>query len=79
MKVNGMIEKSKGFLRKGMRRPLEKCMKKDEGIDGILVTVGLCIIALLLCVVMKDSLKVFIETIVASMTNEAQKILTGTF
>lgn len=52
--------------------------QKDKGIDGILVTVGLCIIALLLCVVMKDSLSDFIETIVTSLTTEAQKILTGT-
>ena len=43
-------------------------MKRDPGIDGILVTVGLCIIALLLCVVMKDSLAQFIKTIVASLT-----------
>lgn len=52
-------------------------MKKEEGIDGILVTVGLCIIALLLCVVMKDSMATFIKSIVSSMTGEAQKILTG--
>ena len=52
-------------------------MQKEEGIDGILVTVGLCIIALILCVVMKDSLKAFIETIVNSLTSEAQEILTG--
>ena len=52
-------------------------MIKESGIDGIIVTVGLCIIALLLCVVMKDSLKTFIETIVDSMTDEAQRILTG--
>ena len=50
----------------------------DPGIDGILVTVGLCIIALLLCVVMKDSLAKFIETIVASMTSKATGILGGT-
>ncbi len=56
---------------------LAKGMKKEAGIDGILVTVGLCVIALLLCVVMKDSLKVFIETIVQALTSEAQKILTG--
>lgn len=56
---------------------LAKGMKKEAGIDGILVTVGLCVIALLLCVVMKDSLTVFIETIVEALTNEAQKILTG--
>ena len=56
---------------------LQKALKKEQGIDGILVTVGLCIIALLLCVVMKDSLKAFIETIVQAMTTEAQNILTG--
>lgn len=60
---------------KGFR---EKVFRKEAGIDGILVTVGLCIIALLLCVVMKDSLTVFIQTIVTSMTSQAQKILTGT-
>lgn len=52
-------------------------MAKDEGIDGILVTVGLCIIALLLCVVMKDSLSGFIETIVDAMTTKAGDILNG--
>ncbi|MCM1112793.1 MAG: hypothetical protein NC399_06020 [Muribaculum sp.] len=52
-------------------------MKKDPGIDGILVTVGLCIIALLLCVVMKDSLAGFIETIVKAMTDKANTILNG--
>lgn len=52
-------------------------MQKDAGIDGILVTVGLCIIALLLCVVMKDSLGGFIETIVTAMTTKAGDILNG--
>lgn len=51
--------------------------KKEAGIDGILVTVGLCIIALLLCVVMKDSLTTFIKTLVGAMTAKAQEILTG--
>ena len=44
-------------------------------IDGILVTVGLCIIALLLCVVMKDSLTSFIQAIVTAMQNKAIGIL----
>ena len=52
-------------------------MKKDEGIDGILVTVGLCIIALLLCVVMKESLGDFIQTIVEGMTTKASELLSG--
>lgn len=51
---------------------------KNKGIDGILVTVGLCIIALLLCVVMKDRLAQFIETIVTSLTTKATGILGGT-
>lgn len=58
-------------------RLIQLVMKKEPGIDGILVTVGLCIIALLLCVVMKDSLQTFIETIVNAMTSEAKDILTG--
>lgn len=52
-------------------------MHREPGIDGILVTVGLCIIALLLCVVMKDSLAVFIQTIVTAMQSKAADILTG--
>lgn len=55
----------------------KQVMKKEPGIDGILVTVGLCIIALLLCVVMKDSLTTFIKTLVDAMTTKAQQILTG--
>lgn len=56
---------------------LARGMKKEPGIDGILVTVGLCIIALVLCVVMKNSLEKFITTIVEAMTTEAGKILSG--
>lgn len=51
--------------------------KREPGVDGILVTVGLCVIALLLCVVMKDSLTTFVETLVNAMTQEATNILTG--
>ena len=67
----------KEMLSKGWERVTGRALQKENGIDGILVTVGLCIIALLLCVIMKDSLKVFIETIVSSLTTEAQNILTG--
>ncbi len=55
----------------------EHAMRREPGIDGILVTVGLCIIALLLCVVMKDSLTTFIQTIVTAMQTKAADILTG--
>lgn len=54
-----------------------KALAKQDGVDGILVTVGLCIIALVLCVVMKSSLSTFITTLVNAMTTQAQNILTG--
>lgn len=64
-------------FRTGKERLLRSALKREPGIDGILVTVGLCIIALLLCVVMKTSMTGFIQTIVTGLTNEAQKILSG--
>ena len=61
---------------KGLKmRVIEAVTKKEEGLDGILVTIGLCIIALLLCVVMRDSLTEFIKTIVTEMTVAAKNIL----
>lgn len=77
MRKNGRETSRRGGLSYIAKSLLLKGMEKEPGIDGILVTVGLCIIALLLCVVMKDSLQDFIETIVTAMTTEAQKILTG--
>jgi len=58
-------------------RVKEKAMEREPGIDGILVSVGLCIVALLLCVVMKDSLGNFIETLVTSLQTKATTILNG--
>lgn len=71
------VTESMRKFKSAARRLLLQGMNKEAGIDGILVTVGLCVIALLLCVVMKDSLAAFIETIVDALTKEAQKILTG--
>ena len=56
---------------------VNKAMRREEGLDGILVTVGLCIIALLLCVVMKDSLSTFLQSIVSALGNKANSILGG--
>lgn len=64
-------------MNKMYRRVMKAGLRKEAGIDGILVTIGLCIIALVLCVVMKDSLSGFINTIVSSMTEKASAILQG--
>ena len=64
-------------MRKTWNYLVSKAMKKEEGLDGILVTVGLCIIALLLCVVMKDSLSAFIQNIVSALGDKSTAILGG--
>lgn len=75
MKRNWIIVKKK--VCQAGKSLAKAAVKQEPGIDGILVTVGLCIIALLLCVVMKDSLTAFIKTLVEAMTVKAQQILTG--
>ena len=52
---------------------------KEGGIDGILVTIGVCIIALVVCVVMKDALAELIKNITGAMSVKAQQILTGAY
>ena len=74
---NKMKEKKHGNWEKIVSGIKKHALSREPGIDGILVTVGLCIIALLLCVVMKDSLTTFIQTIVTAMQTKAADILTG--
>ena len=58
-----------------IRRYVEQLLSIYNYIDGILVTVGLCIIALVLCVVMKTQLTTFIETVVSQMQEKAKTML----
>jgi len=67
-KVKNVVQEVRGISYKLLTQ-------KSDGVDGILVTVGLCIIALLLCVSMKDSLSTFIDTIVTALSNKAVSIL----
>ncbi len=53
----------------------ETFLRREPGLDGILVTIGLCIIALVLCIVMKDAMSGFITTLVTNMTTKANQIL----
>ena len=55
----------------------EHALRQEQGIDGILVTEGRSNIAMIFCVVMKDSLTTFIQTIVTAMQTKAADILTG--
>lgn len=69
-------KKGADMVKESWKKRLRHIMAgKSSGIDGLLVTVGLCIIALLLCVVMKDKLEIFIGTIVDALTAKATGIL----
>uniref|UniRef100_UPI004057023C hypothetical protein n=1 Tax=Acetatifactor sp. TaxID=1872090 RepID=UPI004057023C len=75
MKVTNMKNKM-DLAVVGVKEQARKLLtRKHEGLEGVLVTVGLCIIALLLCVVMKDSISTFITTLVGNLTTRAQGIL----
>ena len=77
--ISGNVLNSKRRKKASARSWTERLRRamtgKSSGIDGLLVTVGLCIIALLLCVVMKDKLESFIGTIVDALTAKATGIL----
>lgn len=49
--------------------------KNKGGISAVVATVGLCVIVLLLCVVLEDSLSTFVTDVVAAITTKAKTIL----
>lgn len=53
-------------------------LRKRRGIDGIVVTVGLCVIALALCLIMSTELGDFIKDIVGKLGTKADNLLGGT-
>ena len=50
-------------------------MRKSKGIDGVIVVVGLCIIALVVIFLLKDQLGEFVKKIVDNMSNKATDVL----
>ena len=49
--------------------------KKFAGVDGILVTIFLCVIAIVLCIIFRDQIKKFITDIMESLLTKSQSIL----
>lgn len=72
-----IVKKSKSCIRSVREWSTQFFVRKHEGIDGLLVTVGLCIIALVLCVVLKEELSEFIVAIIDKLTENAEKILSN--
>lgn len=77
IKQNKKGTKYEEFMQRTGKNAKRTALRQAAGDRRVLVTVGLCIIALLLCVVMKDSLTTFIQTIVTAMQTKAADILTG--
>lgn len=50
-------------------------LKKHSGASDLVATIGLCIIVLVICVVLKDQLSNLVTTIVQGITTKAQGIL----
>lgn len=75
-KINGKLI---SVLNRGaaLRETLGSRLKKDRGLDGVVVVIGLMIIALLIMLVMKDSLSTFVTSLTSSMQQKAQTILSG--
>ncbi len=49
--------------------------RKHSGIDGIIVVVGLAIIALVIILIFKDQLKDFVVDLTKNMQDKAQEVL----
>lgn len=48
---------------------------KHEGLNGIVVTIGLCIVALLLCVGLNTGLGGYVTNIISAMTTKSTTLL----
>ena len=70
-KLDGAVVRTSIVANRAKESFKEFVTKKSEGVDGILVTVGLCIIALVLVIVLKDQLAAYVNQLVSSMTQKS--------
>lgn len=50
------------------------CAKKVAGLDNLVVAILLCVIALGLCIIFRDAITNFINTLMGKLTIEADKL-----
>ncbi len=55
----------------------ELLCKKSEGVDKIMITIGLCIVALLIVGILNGVLETFVKNLVGEMTTKASGILSS--
>lgn len=53
-------------------------LRKHKGVDGIIVVLFLCIIAVVLCAIFKDQITTFMTGVMAQLTAKAKTIIDTT-
>lgn len=53
-------------------------LRKHKGVDGIIVVLFLCVIAVVLCAIFKDEINVFMKGIMTQLTDKAKAIIDTT-
>lgn len=53
-------------------------LRKHKGVDGIIVVLFLCIIAVVLCAIFKDQITTFMTGVMEQLTDKAKTIIDTT-
>lgn len=67
-------------MKSGMKNLKEKVggLRKHKGVDGIIVVLFLCIIAVVLCAIFKDQITTFMTGVMRQLTDKAKTIIDTT-
>lgn len=67
-------------MKSGMKNLKEKVggLRKHKGVDGIIVVLFLCIIAVVLCAIFKDQITTFMTGVMEQLTDKAKTIIDTT-
>lgn len=67
-------------MKSGMKNLKEKVggLRKHKGVDGIIVVLFLCIIAVVLCAIFKDQITTFMTGVMQQLTDKAKTIIDTT-
>lgn len=53
-------------------------LRKHKGVDGIIVVLFLCVIAVVLCAIFKDQITTFMTGVMTQLTDKAKTIIDST-
>ncbi len=75
--LNSAKDKADSFAISARNKIADVMTRKHRGIDGVIVVVGLCIIALVIIFLLKDKLAEFVGSITDNMQNKSKTVLDG--